>query len=130
MPSVYLTVAADLVMSQVAEPVRFVIETKARILPQNERYWYYTKKSLVKQFNVRVERRADNQDFFDVVGIDKSEEIELNRSKMNLTLQLANLTASTWSSLKSPPLYADEADHSPPMVAMDDDEDGIGQVSH
>ena len=26
--SVYLTVAADLIMSQVAEPVRFVIETK------------------------------------------------------------------------------------------------------
>ena len=46
--SVYLTVAADLVMTQVAEPVRFVIETKARILPQNERYWYYAKKSLVK----------------------------------------------------------------------------------
>ena len=91
------------VMSHVAEPVRFVIETKARILPQNERYWYYAKKSLVKQFNVRVKRRDDNKDFFDVVGIDKSEEIELNRSKMSLTLQLANLTASTWSSLKSPP---------------------------
>ena len=73
-------------------------------MPQNERYWYYAKKSLVKQFNVRVERRSDNKDFFDVVGIDKSEEIELNRSKLNLTLQLANLTASTWSSLKSPPI--------------------------
>ena len=135
-PSVYLTVAADLVMSQVAEPVRFVIETKARILPQNERYWYYTKKSLVKQFNVRVERRADNEEFFDVVGIDKSEEIELNRSKMNLTLQLANLTSATWSSLKSPPMYSDEADNSPPLVAMDDDEEneepllsGFGDVS-
>ena len=90
-------------MGQVAEPVRFVIETKARILPQNERYWYYAKKSLVKQFNVRVERQAENQELFDVIGIDKSEEIELNRSKMNLTMQLANLTASTWSSLKSPP---------------------------
>ena len=81
-----------------------VSKNRARILPQNERYWYYAKKSLVKQFNVRVERRSDNKDFFDVVGIDKSEEIELNRSKMNLTLQLANLTASTWSSLKSPPM--------------------------
>ena len=79
-------------MTHVAEPVRFVIETKARILPQNERYWYYTKKSLVKQFNVRVKRREDNKDLFDVVGIDKSEEVELNRSKLSLSLQLANLT--------------------------------------
>merc|ERR1719412_976847 len=137
--SVYLTIAADLVMSHVAEPVRFVIETKARILPQNERYWYYAKKSLVKQFNVRVKRRDDNKDFFDVVGIDKSEEIELNRSKMSLTLQLANLTASTWSSLKSPPssstTIGDDPD-SPTMITEDDDEEneepllsGFGDVS-
>merc|ERR1719412_3435952 len=137
--SVYLTIAADLVMSHVAEPVRFVIETKARILPQNERYWYYAKKSLVKQFNVRVKRRDDNKDFFDVVGIDKSEEIELNRSKMSLTLQLANLTASTWSSLKSPPssstTIGDDPD-SPTMITEDDDDDneepllsGFGDVS-
>ena len=34
--SVYLTVAADLVISQVAEPVRFVIETKYGVtFPQN-----------------------------------------------------------------------------------------------
>lgn len=115
--SVYLTVAADLVMTQVAEPVRFVIETKARILPQTEKYWYYAKKSLVKQFNVRVERNQNGQ--FDVIGIDKSEEIELNRSKMSLTLQLANLTA--WSSIKSPP---DEADCNPQISVEDDDSDG------
>ena len=98
--SVYLTIAADLVMTHVAEPVRFVIETKARILPQNERYWYYTKKSLVKQFNVRVKRREDNKDLFDVVGIDKSEEVELNRSKLSLSLQLANLTGKFRETLK------------------------------
>ncbi len=133
--SVYLTVACDLVMGQVAEPIRFVIETRARILPQNERYWYYAKKSLVKQFNVRVKRNEAN-DSFDVIGIDKSEEIELNRSKLNLTLQLANLTASTWSSLKSPP--TDEQDSlSPTIVSADDNDDdndepllsGFGDVS-
>ena len=70
------------------------------------------------------------------MGIDKSEEIELNRSKMNLSLQLASLTSATWSSLKSPPMYSDEADNSPPLVAMDDDEEneepllsGFGDVS-
>ena len=59
-----------------------VSKNRARILPQNERYWYYAKKSLVKQFNVRVERRSDNKDFFDVVGIDKSEEIVTNMLKI------------------------------------------------
>lgn len=136
--SVYLTIAADLVMSQVAEPVRFVVETKARILPQNERYWYYAKKSLVKQFNVRVKRREDKPDLFDVIGIDKSEEIELNHgNKLSLTLQLANLTASTWSSLKSPPATADGGDGggdiSPTITIEDDGEEpllsGFGDVS-
>ncbi len=132
--SVYLTIAADLVMNQVAEPVRFVIETRARILPQSERYWYYTKKSLVKQFSVRVKKRdlanvesgSDPDKLFDLVGIDKSEEIELNRSKMSLTLQLANLTASTFSSLKSPPNLDDDIS---PTIAMDeDDEDGDAEI--
>ena len=37
---------------QVAEPVRFVIETKARIYPENEKYWYYQKRNLTKQYQV------------------------------------------------------------------------------
>ena len=50
--SVYVTIAADLVISQIAEPVRFVIETKARIYPSTEKYWYYAKKTLAKQYQV------------------------------------------------------------------------------
>ncbi len=50
--SVYVTVAADLVVSQVAEPVRFVVETRCRIHPPGEKYWYYTRKNLCKQYQV------------------------------------------------------------------------------
>ncbi len=51
-PSVYMTVAADLVIQQVAEPVRFVVETRAKVYPQTEKYWYYSKKSLCRQYQV------------------------------------------------------------------------------
>jgi hypothetical protein len=51
--SVYMTIAADLVIQQVAEPVRFVIETKARIFPENEKYWYYQRRNLTKQYQGR-----------------------------------------------------------------------------
>ena len=47
--SVYMTVAADLVIAQIAEPVRFVVETKAKIYPAGERFWYYSRRSAVRR---------------------------------------------------------------------------------
>ena len=95
--SVYVTIAADLVIQQVAEPVRFVIETKARIYPTNEKYWYYARKNLTKQYQVRLKRRQIPQPqgdkIFDVCGIDISEEVD--RNKVSLTSQFANFTMST-----------------------------------
>ena len=99
---------------QVAEPVRFVIETRARIYPQSERYWYFTKKNLVKQYRVRLKRISDKEitdgKVFELVGIDISEEIyQTGRVTMGrmmptgLGLQLANFTASTFGSMRSPP---------------------------
>ena len=94
--------------------MRFVIETRARIYPQNERYWYFTKKNLVKQYRVRL-RKISNKEitdgkFFELEGIDISEEIyQAGRVAMGrmmptgLGLQLANFTASTFGSMRSPP---------------------------
>lgn len=56
---VYMTIAADVVIQQVAEPVRFVVETKARIYPSNERYWYYQRRSLIKQYQVKISNKVE-----------------------------------------------------------------------
>ena len=45
-----MTVAVDLVIRGIREPVRFVIETSAKVYPPNERFWYLNKKNLVQQF--------------------------------------------------------------------------------
>ena len=91
-----------------------MIETRARIYPQNERYWYFTKKNLVKQYRVRLKRstqpEATDGKAFELVGIDISEEIyQAGRVAVGrmmptgLSLQLANFTASTFGSMRSPP---------------------------
>ena len=45
-----MTVAVDLVIRGIREPVRFVIETSVKVFPQNERFWYFNKRNLVQQF--------------------------------------------------------------------------------
>lgn len=47
---IFITVAVDLVIRDIREPVRFVIETSVKVFPQNERFWYFNKKNLVQQF--------------------------------------------------------------------------------
>ncbi|KAK7066764.1 Rab GTPase-activating protein 1 [Halocaridina rubra] len=57
---VSMTVAIDLVMRGIQEPVRFVIETKVRVYPQNERFWYFTKKPLVHLFSLKLKQGLKN----------------------------------------------------------------------
>lgn len=47
---VYITVAVDLVIRGIQEPVRFLIETPVKIFGQNERFWYFHRRSLIQQF--------------------------------------------------------------------------------
>ena len=126
--SVYMTIAADLVIQQVAEPVRFVIETKARIYPENEKYWYYQKRNLTKQYQVRL-KRAETQPnpdhvTFDLCGMDVSEEMDTVDKPSSLTSHLANLTFSTLGSLRGHGGGTNPADMPmEPMSPMDEDED-------
>lgn len=49
-----MTLAVDLVVEGIQEPVRFLIETKAKIFPMSERFWYFSKKPHHDQFILKL----------------------------------------------------------------------------
>ena len=53
----FMTIAVDLVIAGIQEPVRFVVETKVRIFPPTERFWYYisNKKPVQEMFYLVLE---------------------------------------------------------------------------
>jgi len=51
---VFMTIAIDLVLEGIQEPVRFLVETRAKIFPTGERFWYFTTKPHVEQFIVKL----------------------------------------------------------------------------
>lgn len=51
---VFLTVAVDLVIEGIQEPVRFLVEMRAKIFPTNERFWYFTTKPYIEQFILKL----------------------------------------------------------------------------
>ncbi|RZF46463.1 hypothetical protein LSTR_LSTR012538 [Laodelphax striatellus] len=94
---IYLTVAVDLVIRGIQEPVRFLLESAVRVHPQNERFWtLYSKKSHIQQFYVNLQELPNsdtNELLYKVISIESSG--ELDRSRLNLTLNnIANFIRS------------------------------------
>ena len=75
--------------------VRFVVETKVRIYPGQERFWYYTRKLVARRWRLVV-RRLEEGEGLQLVEVVQGEEVQqASQGRMSaLTSQLATLTSS------------------------------------
>ncbi|KAF2361467.1 PTB/PI domain [Trinorchestia longiramus] len=137
---VLMSVAIDLVMKGIQEPVRFVLDIKVRVYPQNERFWYFTKRPLthlfalkLKQVEITSSTSSLDELQFEVTEVENLGEVERLRSSLYLPLTLPSLAVSTFALAgggRSPsissvdtPAGEDDSDGDEPLLS------GSGEVS-
>ncbi|XP_050304026.1 rab GTPase-activating protein 1-like isoform X2 [Anthonomus grandis grandis] len=122
----FMTVAIDLVIRGIQEPVRFQIETPVRVFGQGERnFWYFQRKSLIQQFYLNLREIIDdhNEVIYEYLNMETSG--ELDRNLLNLNLNLSSLIQSPSITSIDPltPKEEDLSDGDEPLLS------GTGLVS-
>uniref|UniRef100_A0A8C5C163 RAB GTPase activating protein 1 n=1 Tax=Gadus morhua TaxID=8049 RepID=A0A8C5C163_GADMO len=117
----YMTTAVDLVITEVEEPVRFLLENRVRVCSPNDRlYWPFSKRSYTETFylKLRQERKSPASDtLYEVLSL----ESEAERERRKTTASPGALTTGPGGS--SPPEDEEEEDNDEPLLS------GSGDVS-
>uniref|UniRef100_A0A8D0EL40 Kinesin-like domain-containing protein n=1 Tax=Strix occidentalis caurina TaxID=311401 RepID=A0A8D0EL40_STROC len=86
----FMTTAVDLVITEVQEPVRFILETKVRVCSPNERlFWPFSKRSSTENFFLKLKQdRKNNSDtLYEVVCLESESERERRKTTASPSLQ-------------------------------------------
>ncbi|XP_065146340.1 rab GTPase-activating protein 1 isoform X1 [Paramisgurnus dabryanus] len=123
----YMTTAVDLVITEVEEPVRFLLETRVRVCSPNERlFWPFSKRSYTETFYLKLsqienkERKSNSDTLYEVVSLEN--ETERERKKTTVSPGILS-TGSHGSMVPSPPEDDEEEDNDEPLLS------GSGDVS-
>uniref|UniRef100_A0A8C7RVT0 Rab GTPase-activating protein 1 n=1 Tax=Oncorhynchus mykiss TaxID=8022 RepID=A0A8C7RVT0_ONCMY len=70
----YMTTAVDLVITEVEEPVRFLLETRVRVCSPNERlFWPFSKRNYTETYYLKLrqmERKSNNDTLYEVLSLE------------------------------------------------------------
>ncbi|XP_072514903.1 rab GTPase-activating protein 1 isoform X3 [Salminus brasiliensis] len=120
----YMTTAVDLVITEVEEPVRFLLETRVRVCSPTDRlFWPFSKRSYTETFYLKLrqlERKSNTDTLYEVVSLES--ETERERKKTTASPGILS-SASHGSMVPSPPEDDEEEDNDEPLLS------GSGDVS-
>ncbi|KAG8447870.1 hypothetical protein GDO86_015108, partial [Hymenochirus boettgeri] len=123
----FMTTAVDLVITEVQEPVRFLLETKVRVCSANERlFWPFNKRSSTENFFLKLkqierkERKSNCDTFYEVVCLESETERERRKTTASPSIRVCGPQGSN---IPSPPEDEEEEDNDEPLLS------GSGDVS-